>query len=126
MAQIKWVVSMLFLAIFLAMSKVPAAQTVVNNPRGLAFTCPDHDGDDQHEIDIVRESDGRVVQTLLSGDPPLNAAGEVEVVINVQPVAFGRYYFIVRAVAGTLRSDNSDPSQVWQRVPGRPSGLIVR
>lgn len=105
--------------------QVPA-QVVVKNPRGLAFLCPDHALDDQHEIDIVRESDGAVIQTLLGGDPPLNAQGEAEFTVNVQPVAFGQYRFVARAVAGLFESESSDPSALWERVPGKPSGLIVR
>jgi hypothetical protein len=100
-------------------------QVVIKNPSALAFLCPDHAGDDQHEIDIVRVSDGVVVQTLLGGDPP-EVGGEVVVPVNVQPVAFGRYTFRARAVAGLIKSDNSVPSAEWERAPGPPSRLIVR
>ena len=103
-----------------------SAQVGVKNPSGLAFICPDHATDTAHEIDIVRESDGVVVQTLLVGDPPLNAAGEVEFALNVQPIAFGAYRFTARAVASTFRSETSLPSVLWERVPGKPSGLVVR
>jgi len=101
------------------------AQGPPKNPSQIAFFCPDHDRDDQHEIDVVRVSDGVVIATLLGGDPPLTGT-EVVVDINVQPVAFGSYRIVVRAVAGTLRSANSDPSEVWERAPGRPSGIVVR
>ena len=33
-----------------------SGQTIVKNPSALGFQCPDHDRDDQHEIDIVRDS----------------------------------------------------------------------
>ena len=89
-------------------SSVLWAQAPVRNPTGLAFQCLDHDRDDQHEIDIVRESDGMVVATLLGGDPPADAAGEI------------------RAVAGTIRSDNSLPSDIWDRAPGRPGQPVPR
>ncbi|HAM59502.1 MAG TPA: hypothetical protein DCQ64_30475 [Candidatus Rokubacteria bacterium] len=102
-----------------------SAQGPPKNPSQIAFFCPDHDRDDQHEIDVVRVSDGVVIATLLGGDPPLTGT-EVVVDLNVQPVAFGSYRFVVRAVAGPLRSANSDPSEVWERVPGRPSGIVVR
>ena len=102
------------------------SQVVVKNPSGLAFLCPDHASDTSHEIDIVRESDGTVVQTLVVGDPPLNTQGEVEFSLNVQPIAFGAYRFQARALASTFRSDTSLPSAVWERVPGKPSGLVVR
>lgn len=111
-------------ALLLAIAQVPPPP-VVKNPRQLAFVCPDHDRDDQHEIDIVRESDGAVIQTLLVGDPPV-VSGEVIADVNVQPVAFGEYRFIVRAVAGTLKSASSAPSDVWERAPGTPSKPIPR
>ena len=102
------------------------AQSPPKNPNTVGFTCPDHDRDDQHEIDIVREGDGVVVATLLGGDPPL-VNGEVILTLNVQPIAFGRYRFVARAVAGAVKSDNSTPTEVWERVPGSPTGVrIVR
>lgn len=103
-----------------------AAQSAPKNPSGLAFICPDHATDDGHEVDIVRESDGVVIQTLSIGDPVINAQGEVELSLNVQPIAFGSYRFVARAVAGTITSDNSLPSALWERAPGKPSGLVVR
>lgn len=96
-------------------------QTPVRNPSGIAFLCPDHDRDDQHEVDIVRESDGVVVQTLLVGDPEALPGAEVVVSVNVQPIALGSYRFVVRAVAGAVKSDNSVPSDIWERAPGAPS-----
>ena len=96
------------------------AQTPLKNPSAIAFQCVDHATDDQHEIDIVRASDGVVVATILGGDPPL-VNNEVVIPINVQPVAFGQYRFIARAVAVGVRSENSVPSEIWERTPGAPS-----
>ena len=115
---------LLFTAILCGMA-IPIAAQTIKNPTAVAFTCPDHARDDQHEIDIVRVSDGAVIQTILGGDPD-EVSGEVTVAINVQPVAFGQYQVIVRAVAGLLKSDNSNPSAIWERTPGRPSGVVVR
>ena len=112
-------------AVFLLLVQSAQAQTPVKNPAALAFTCPDHATDDQHEIDIVRVSDGVVVATILGGDPPLQN-NEVIIPINVQPVAFGSYRFIVRAVAGSVKSVNSVPSEIWDRVPGQPSQPVAR
>ena len=107
----------------LAVQVVPGyAQTPVKNPSGVAFLCPDHATDDQHEVDIVREADGVVVATLLGGDPPL-VGSEVVIPVNVQPVAFGQYRFVVRAVAGLIKSNNSLSSEVWERAPGRPTNV---
>jgi len=110
--------------LLLAGSVSVRAQGPPKNPRQIAFFCPDHDRDDQHEVDIVRVSDGVVIQTLLVGDPPLTGT-EVVVDVNVAPVAYGQYRFVVRAVAGALRSNDSNPSEVWERTPGRPSSLVV-
>ena len=101
------------------------AQTPIKNPSAVAFLCPDHATDDQHEIDIVRVSDGVVIQTILGGDPPL-VAGEVVIPVNVMPVAFGQYRFVARAVAGIIKSNNSVPSDVWERAPGPPTGVVPR
>jgi len=103
----------------------PASAQVVN-PSGVAFTCPDHDQDTEHEIDIVRDADGVVIATVLGGDPPVTTAGEVVITLNVQPIAFGDYRFIARAVAGGLRSVNSAPSAIWHRRPGAPTGVRAR
>lgn len=102
-------------------SGVSVAQQPIRNPSAVAFLCPDHAQDTEHEIDIVRVSDAQVVATLLGGDPPLNAQNEVVVPINVQPIAFGQYQFVARAVAGTVKSANSVPSDIWERTPGAPS-----
>lgn len=106
---------------FLLLTGVSYGQTIIKNPSGLAFTCPDHSLDDNHEVDIVRESDGTVVQTLLVGDPTADpTTGEVTVAVNVMPVTFGRYRFVVRAVAAGFTSNNSTPSDVWERAPQSP------
>jgi len=99
---------------------VPASGQLVRNPTAVLFTCPDHARDTDHEIDIVRESDGAVMQTILGGDPP-EVNGEVVVVMNVQPIAYGAYRVVVRAVAGVFTSDNSDPSPLWERTPAQPT-----
>jgi len=98
---------------------------IVKNPTAVVFTCADHARDDQHEIDIVNSS-GVVVQTMLVGDPPADANGDVVVTINVQPIAFGSYTFVARAVAAAVKSANSTPSDVWDRVPGAPSKPIAK
>jgi hypothetical protein len=97
----------------------------VRNPRIVEFTCPDHDRDDQHELDI-RDASGKVIQTLLLGDPAA-VSGVVSATINVQPIAFGTgYTVVVRAVAGTAKSDNSTASNAFDRVPGTPANTVIR
>lgn len=115
------------LGVLLLAGAVLHSQTsIVRNPRAVAFTCPDHATDDAHEVAIVRESDGVTIQTLAGGDPAAGTTGEVEVALNVQPITFGRYRVQVRAGAAGQWSDWSDPSEVWERAPGKPSGVVVR
>lgn len=97
-----------------------SASSPPRNITAVTFECPDHDRDTGHEVDIVRVSDGVVIQTIQGGDPAADANGDVTIKLNVQPVAFGAYRVVVRAMAGALRSVNSEASEVWERVPGAP------
>lgn len=105
------------------------AQTPIKNPSGLAFTCPDHATDSGHEVAVVRDSDGSIVQTFDIGDPPL-VGTEVVVKLNIQPVAFGRYRFKARASGnspeGIVWSDWSDLTEVWERAPGKLTNLTIK
>lgn len=91
----------------------------VKNPTKVLIVCPDHDQDNEHEIDII-DTNGTVVQTLLGGDPARDANGDVPFLINVQPVKFGIYTVKVRAVSVGLKGEDSLPSNLWERVPGAP------
>jgi hypothetical protein len=95
------------------------AQSVVANPRAVVFQCPDHDLDDNHEIDIVSVWDGSVLDTLVIGDPPADEQGDVTVAINVHPYPFGYYVVRVRAFINGVSSETSDSSPIWERLPGR-------
>jgi hypothetical protein len=100
------------------------------NPTRVEFVCPDHDADDQHELKVIRiEGTNKVViTTLLLGDPPYSdpATQTVEAVLNVQPIAFGQYVATVNAIAGGIKSPDSEESNVFVRAPGGPSKVIVR
>lgn len=45
----------------------------------------------------------------------------ISVKVNVQPIAFDTYRFVMRAVAGPVKSVQSEPSDDFERVPGPPS-----
>jgi hypothetical protein len=96
--------------------QVPA----IINPSKLTFTCPDHAQDTQHEVDIINVETGQVEATLLVGDPAADAAGDVVVTLNIQPIKFGAKRFQVRAVVGAEKSENSPLSDVWRRAPSAP------
>jgi hypothetical protein len=110
----------------LAFAALLQTAPIPKNPRNIEFTCPDHDRDDQHELDIVRASDGETIQTIQLGDPPAGADGIVRATINVQPVAFGTYFGRVRVLAAGVRSENSPDSNQFQRTPGAPGPVIVK
>jgi hypothetical protein len=99
--------------------------TIVKNPRNVEFTCSDHATDTAHELDIINAS-GAVIQTLQLGDPPMGTDNIVRATINVQPIAFGTYTAKVRALVGTSKSEDSLPSNPFERAPGTPGSVIVK
>lgn len=109
----------------LLLAVVLQTSTIVKNPRNVEFTCADHAQDTGHELDIINSS-GTVIQTLQLGDPPAGTDGIVRATINVQPIAFGVYTAKVRAVVGTSKSDDSLPSNQFERAPGSPGSVVVK
>lgn len=117
------------LLVWLVMIGVGNAQTPpVRNPTGAQFTSPDHATVTGYEIDIIRVADNSLVQTITIAKSATTvlATGEISVTLNVQPIAFGEYRCVARAVAGTMKSDNSTPSDIWNRVPGPPSKPVMK
>lgn len=116
---------------FLALPLVAAAQTpaVPKNPTTLMFTPSTDDAQvTAYEVDIVQTSDGAVIQTLSIPRESFQmlATGDLQTRVNVQPVKFGHYVVKVRAVATALKSEDSLPSNEWERVPGAPSRPTVQ
>lgn len=103
----------------------PAWAQNVKNPTLLTFTSPDWAQVSSHEIEIIRTSDGSVIQTLVDSGP--YTSEDISVSINVMPVAFGEYVVKVRACS-TTPCDGilSDPSNLWNRAPGKPSRPVVQ
>jgi hypothetical protein len=96
---------------------------LVKNPSGIIFTCStDHDTVTGYEVDIVRTVDNVdvAIQTINIGKPAKDAVGDCTAMLNVQPIAFGIYVFKARAIAGTVKSSDSLPSDSWERAPGAP------
>lgn len=105
------------------------------NPTIIEFSSIDHASGavTGYEADIQTPTGG-VVQTLTIaksavsvvsgtlGDP----AAVYRVSINVQPITFGSYITVMRTVAGAAKSDNSLPSNPWDRVPGPPGKPAVK
>lgn len=106
----------------LAMAVVLQTAPLVRNPRYAVFECPDHALDTNHDIQILKP-DGSVLTTLTDVGDPDAVGGTVTVQFSVQPIAFGQYRARVRAKAGALVGDWSEPSDVWERAPeqtGKP------
>lgn len=109
----------LLVFLFLIVPVIAFSQVVVKNPTLLTFTSVDWETIDRHELDIARTSDNQIIQTLIDNGP--YSSQDISVGINVMPVAFGQYVFVARACIATLCSVDSDPSNLWERVPGKPS-----
>jgi hypothetical protein len=109
------------IALCLLMPSLALAQTPVKNPNRAVFTVgPDAAQVTGYELDIIN-SQGAVVQTLTFPAQTPDAAGDVTLTFNVQPVAFGTYTVVVRNISNATKSTNSTASEVWERAPGQPS-----
>lgn len=122
----------------LAFAGVAQAQTPpVKNPGGVTFTSVDHNSAavTGYTVEILRP-DNSVLSTIQVAksattivDPGTVATGpRVRINLNVQPIAFGNYTLRLFTVAtatapatGSVLSDPSPNSDVWERVPGPPS-----
>jgi hypothetical protein len=61
------------------------------------------------------------------GKPTPDATQTITVAINIHPLSFGAAYVAkVKAVAGALVSDWSDPSNAFDRVPGKTGVPVVQ
>jgi hypothetical protein len=119
---------------FLLASGTAFAQTSdpPRNPTLVEFDCPDHDRDTGHELKILQVTGtNRVLITTWSlGDPAAAPDGKIRVAINTQPLNFGEYVARATALAVvngvTVRSNDSEESNLFVRAPGNPSRPIVR
>lgn len=108
----------------------PGAGNVVNPTRVCFEVSADHDSLDSYAFDII-DPGGTVIQTIDMGLPTPVLTGEGTRWIswpnlNVMPTTFGvGYTSVVRAVAASAVSPDSDVSNLWDRTPGRPGGPRV-
>ena len=123
-------VCVLFL-LALVLPSLASAQTTapIQNPTLIAFTpSPDHANIAAYQVIIMQGA--TVVQTLDIGKPNPCAAscpagvavGEASAVINVQPINFGSYTIVMKAVAQGITGPASTPTDPWERAPGPPGG----
>ena len=102
------------------------AQTPRNPTTAVWDESSDHATIDTYAMDIVRRIDDVVLRTLDLGLGTLVAGATRTATFNVMPIEFGTYYCVLRAVGAGIESDNSDPSNDWDRAPGRPSSATVQ
>ena len=105
---------------------LPATNPV--NPTTVCFTVGiDHQSGFTFLLDLYDATD-MFVQTISMGALDPDADGWVVwPSLNVMPTAFGTDYRArIRAVSlGSVESAASDPSNTWDRRPGRPGGVAV-
>lgn len=100
---------------------------IPKNPNRIRFVAStDHDSV-EYEVDFVPKTTGQVVRTVKIGRPPIvnQETREAEADINVQPTTFGLYHSIVRAFVSGITSEDSNPSNDWERAPGKPGQVTV-
>lgn len=128
--------SMLMCLGLLLIVAAPGAAQTVKNPRTVVVTCDsgatpttlsceDAKQVTAYEVDFLR-SDGTLLRTIVIPAVPPDATNQMALAMNVQPFEFGTYTVAVRAVAGTVKTADSPPSDPWDRSPGTPSKPIVK
>ena len=110
----------------LGVASSAVAQTI-RNPSGATFTpSADHATITSYEIGWFLTGAVEPVSTVDIGKPAPDGTNTCAIAINVMPLAFNEYTAKIRAKAGTVYSDWSDPSNGFQRVPGRPGKPAVK
>lgn len=112
--------TLLATAFLLILPALTAAQTVKNPTKAIFKPGADAAAVTGYELDIIK-ADGSLSQTLSFPAQVPDAAGDVTLTLNLQPVAFGTYTAVVRNVYNAVKSINSNVSDPWERAPGQPS-----
>jgi hypothetical protein len=108
---------------------VAQAQTaLVINPREVEFDpSPDHAAIDRYVIAFYAPGSTTPARELDIGKPAVGTDGKCRAPINVQPLTFTAGYTArVRGAAGTILGEWSDPSNPFDRIPGKAGGVVVR
>lgn len=102
-------------------------QAPVQNPTKAEFTpSADHATIDYYQIGYFLAGAAEPVTVTDLGKPAPDASNVCRVDLNTQPLTFGGYIAKVRARAGGVWSDWSDPSNPFERIPGPPGGPVVK
>jgi hypothetical protein len=123
----------LFAVICLLVAHAAFAQSVPNPTKANWTASPDHPTITSYEIGWFLGAATQPVTTVDLGKPTPDTvptcsspAPCIEAAINVMPLGFNEYTAKVRAKAGTMYSEWSDPSNPFARVPGPPGGPVVK
>ena len=107
-------------------ASVARAQTVIN-PTGVEFTASlDHSAISSYEIGWFLGAEIDPVSMLDIGKPAPDASNLCKVAINVMPPPFNQYTAKIRAKAGAVYGEWSDPSNLFFRAPGKPGGVTIK
>lgn len=114
------------LALFVLPASARAQAPIVGNPIAVEFEFLDWEQATGYEVDIVEQATRVVTNTLRYG-PSRALAGTITVhlEVNVQPTAHGVYVFIARGVLPGGVTENSAPSDPWERIPGPPGKPVA-
>jgi hypothetical protein len=103
-----------------------SAQAVIN-PTGVEFTASaDHAALSSYEIGWFLGAAVDPVSMVDIGKPTPDASNLCKATISVMPLPFNQYTAKVRAKAGTVYGEWSDPSNVFFRAPGKPGGPVIK
>lgn len=117
---------MAVLCVFVLMAAPVAAQNVPN-PTAYEFEpSADHAAIDSYELGVYTAVSDILIATLVIGKPTVDADGKCRGSLNVQPIKFGTYVAKVRAKAAEVFSPWSDPSNLWDREPGKPGKIVIK
>ena len=123
-----FIVALLLLPASVAAQAPPECAVPAENPVNPTRVCfiasSDHPIIDAYALDIF-DMGGGLINTIDLGLPTPDANNWISWdMLNVMPVGFGLYFCEVRALGGGVSSSPSDPSNNWDRAPGRPGGPV--
>ena len=105
----------------------PALAQPLINPGAVTFTVSTDHALVTYRIGYFLPGATNPVQTSDLGTGTPNAQGDVTFPINVHPITFGLAYIAkVKAVAGAIESEWSDPSNPFDRAPERTGQPVVK
>jgi hypothetical protein len=115
------------LAAFLAVPSAGLAQVPIPNPTGAEWDpSVDHAQISSYELGYYLAGATDPVQTVDLGKPDPGPDGKCRAAINVRPLGFAVYTARIKAKAGPVASEWSDPSNPFARVPEPARNLVVK